>query len=127
MLRAGPRTSMRGPGTSPALIASRSATSLYPRAPTLRTVVKPASSVSRALCAPVSASRGTDEASISYPKCGSKVRWVCASMSPGRIVAFDYDGLIRKLLACLHVQQLAGMNNGSLGRLLSAHESGREQ
>ncbi len=49
---------MRGPGTSPALIASRRAMSEYPLAPTLRTVVNPASSVTRALRAPISAWRG---------------------------------------------------------------------
>jgi hypothetical protein len=38
-------TSMRGPVTRPRLMALRSATSMYSSAPTLRTVVNPASSV----------------------------------------------------------------------------------
>ena len=46
--RAGPLTNMRGPGISPSLMASRKATSLKASAPTLRTVVKPASMVLRA-------------------------------------------------------------------------------
>ncbi len=48
-----PATCMRGPMTQPASIASRSATSTKARnVPTSRTVVKPASTVSRALRTP---------------------------------------------------------------------------
>ena len=50
-------TSMRGPGTRPAAIASRSATSAKSRLPRSRTVVKPASSVLRAFATPSIAAR----------------------------------------------------------------------
>jgi len=43
-----PAVKMRGPGSSPALIALRSATDSFSLSPTLRTVVKPAKSVRRA-------------------------------------------------------------------------------
>src|SRR5215831_17411742 len=69
---------------------SRTATSLNPSAPTLRTVVKPASSVKRAFFTPVTVVRGTDTPSPLYPKfSGSLVRWVCTSISPARQVACD--------------------------------------
>ena len=56
-VRYAPATRIRGPVTQPASMASRSATSTNARnVPTSRTVVKPASSVSRALRAPDSAS-----------------------------------------------------------------------
>ena len=52
-----PDTCIRGPMTQPALMASRSATSTKARkVPTSRTVVKPASRVSRALRTPDMAS-----------------------------------------------------------------------
>ena len=44
-LSASVATSMRGPSTTPSLIALRSATSMSSGAPTSRTVVNPASSV----------------------------------------------------------------------------------
>ena len=52
----GPLTSMCGPGTCPALIASRRSTSTNPPAPTLRTEVNPAIKVVRALTTPLIAS-----------------------------------------------------------------------
>src|SRR5216684_4437270 len=70
MLSAGPLASMRGPGTRPSLMASRSAISAKPFAPTLRTVVKPASRVTQAFFAPISASLGTEIPNCSYPKFG---------------------------------------------------------
>jgi len=50
-----PAATMRGPGTQPVSIALRSAMSAKPAAPTLRTVVKPASRVCCACAAPCSA------------------------------------------------------------------------
>jgi hypothetical protein len=48
---------MRGPGTVPSRMASRRATSTNARkVPTSRTLVKPASTVARALATPLSAS-----------------------------------------------------------------------
>ena len=57
----GAGTSMRGPMMSPSLMASRTATSVNPPAPTSRIVVTPASSVAFALAAPFSATRGHDK------------------------------------------------------------------
>ena len=60
MPSAGPDARTRGPSTSPAAIASRSATSVKLYEPTSRVVVTPDSSVRRALAAPISARRGTE-------------------------------------------------------------------
>ena len=61
-----PATRMRGPATQPSSMASRNATSTKARnVPTSRTVVKPASRVSRALRAPDSASWAPVRASTS--------------------------------------------------------------
>src|SRR5579863_8042222 len=73
-----PATRMRGPATQPSPIASRSATSTKARnVPTSRTVVKPASRVSRAVRAPESASWAPVRASSSaypWPLSGSPTR-----------------------------------------------------
>src|SRR5690348_9659440 len=88
MPSAGPDTSMRGPSISPALMPSRTATSVKPLAPTLRIVVKPARNVRRAFLTPVTASRGVEIPTAAYPALvGSAVTWVCTSINPGRHVA----------------------------------------
>ena len=80
----GPLTCMCGPGTCPALIASRRSTSTNPLAPTLRTEVKPAISVVRAFTTPLIASfADVDINSLYGSKSGFIVRCVCTSISPG--------------------------------------------
>ncbi|CAI4159938.1 hypothetical protein ALT1000_260032 [Alteromonas macleodii] len=86
--RLGPATNMRGPTTSPALMASLNATSAKPGAPTLRTVVKPASNVALACLTPVIAARGSDTSKRLYPcRVASLVKCTCISINPGISVA----------------------------------------
>ena len=137
MPSAGPLTSIRGPGTSPALIASRRATSVNPLAPTLRTVVNPASSVRRAFLAPISASRGTEIASSVVAEAGihgqvrvrvdharqhGRVRQLDAHRIGGNLrvrrgaraddlSVFDDQHLVGEQLAGLHIEQMPRMNH----------------
>src|ERR1035437_7394956 len=85
-------TSIRGPGTFPDAIALRSPMSRKSDAPTSRTVVNPAISVTRAFTLASSACSATVLVSVSIcclRKSSSYaiVKCVCASMKPGRIVA----------------------------------------
>ncbi len=67
---------------------SRKATSEKPPAPTLRTLVKPASKVFLALATPSIASRAVEMVSpFAPPFCGLAVRCTCTSISPGSTVA----------------------------------------
>ena len=109
---------MRGPGIMPASIAFISETSAKPGAPTSRTVVKPASSVRRALRAPRKAAsagssrtgRVTQSPSMSYVRC------VCASIRPGRTVTSP------RSMACAP----AGASPPTLGDLPALdHDHGR--
>src|SRR6266849_2930985 len=80
-----PEPSILGPGTRPALIASRSATSpLIPECPRLRTVVTPLSRSSRANCAP-SNTRLLVDSLIASNSPGAKIpfKWRALSASGG--------------------------------------------
>ena len=89
--RAGPDARIRGPGISPLLMASRRATSTYPSDPASRTVVNPASRVFFAFIVPyIAPCAGVSfSAARSPPSLSMEVRWVCASMKPGRSVCPD--------------------------------------
>ena len=86
-----PAHCIRGPSSSPALIVSRRARSVKARnAPRSRTVVKPASSVTRALRTLSSASWAPVVVVPGTPAVWtSPTRWLWVSMSPGSTVSPD--------------------------------------
>ncbi len=80
-----PAHCIRGPSASPPLIASRSAQSTNARnGPRSRTVVNPASTVTRAWRTPISASWAAEVVAPGTPAVWtSPMRWLWVSMSPG--------------------------------------------
>src|SRR6185369_9549905 len=81
-------TCMRGPGISPALMASRNATSTSSPPPTSRQVVKPASIVARTLLTPVIAACAAELFICSMGERPTRdERWVWQSIRPGSSVA----------------------------------------
>ena len=91
-----PAHCIRGPRTSPASIASRSAQSVNARnEPTSRTVVKPASMVWRACRTPIRTSCAADVVVDGTPAVWtSPMRCVCMSIRPGRTVYRDRSMIV---------------------------------